>query len=708
MQLITAVAVVGYLGQRNSQNAVQDLATQLMEKAATQVSLELQDYLESPHELQATILDAAELGFLDWSNLPDSGKYLWKKIQQFDAVSYVGYALKSGSFAGAGEFLKGQGVTIDEISPATDGNNHTFSTNELGERTEVVKIYTPEEWTPQTDEWFTKTWEKQSPTWGSIYVWPDDPDVVTIPFSQPILDQQNQPIGVLNTDISLTRISQFLQEIDLSPSSEIFILERNGQLVAHSEPGNPFHMVDGQAQRLAAIDSKNPQIQAVANFLTTQFPNLATLDNAEFLKFKALDQVQYAKVMPWQNDLGLDWLVVATLPESDFMAQIHANTRKTFWLCVGAAFLSSLLGMWTANRLASPILTLRDASQNFSKGHPLEKMPPSHIMELQDLGNAFNQMAVQLQKSLEALQQSNAELENRVQERTFELSDALQKLKRTQAQMLQSEKMSALGHLVAGVAHEINNPISFIHGNVQPTKDYIQDLLALLQLYQKTYTPPSEEIREATKSLDLDFLVQDLEKILTSMGDGTNRIQNIVLSLRNFSRLDEAEFKLVNIHEGLDNTLVILQHRLQETTKRPQILLIKDYDELPFVNCAAGALNQVFMNILTNAIDFLEQDYQRQSSFQTNDWTPEITIRTSVLEDKWVQIAIADNGPGIPEDILTHIFDPFFSTKPIGKGTGMGLAISSQIISDLHNGVLKCSSKLGHGTEFVVEIPITG
>jgi len=297
-------------------------------------------------------------------------------------------------------------------------------------------------------------------------------------------------------------------------------------------------------------------------------------------------------------------------------------------------------------------------------------------------------------------------LEHQIAERTAELNQALQQLEQSQVQLVQSEKMAALGHLVAGVAHEINNPLNFIHANLNHMEDYTQIFLDFIELYQKNYPNPIDEIQEQAEDVDLEFLQSDVIKTIASMKIGTERIREIVLSLRNFSRIDEAEFKLVDIHEGLESTLMILQHRLKAQPTRPEIQIIREYDRLPRVECYSSQLNQVFMNILSNAIEALEEYNANLTYQQVQDRLNQIIIRTSVIDLKFVEIAIADNGCGIPEHIRQHIFDPFFTTKPVGKGTGMGLSISYQIITEKHQGQLKCFSEVGQGTKFVIQIPI--
>ena len=307
-----------------------------------------------------------------------------------------------------------------------------------------------------------------------------------------------------------------------------------------------------------------------------------------------------------------------------------------------------------------------------------------------------------LKKVICELEDSRTDLQYRGQE----LEATLASLHKMQAQMIQSEKMSALGQMVAGIAHEINNPVSFIYGNLSHIRQYTHDLLRLVELYHHHFPNPPTEIQIERKTVDLEFLEKDAIMVLNSMNIGTERIRDIVLSLRNFSRLDESEFKAVDIHEGIDNTLMILQHRLKATDKSPTIQIIKNYGNLSNVECCAGQINQVFMNILVNALDALEEFNTKRTYQEIRDNPSHITIHTSVVDLQWVKIAIADNGSGIPESIQKQIFNPFFTTKPVGKGTGMGMAISYQIITEKHGGKLEFFSASGKGTEFVVQIPI--
>ncbi|MBD2385455.1 trifunctional serine/threonine-protein kinase/ATP-binding protein/sensor histidine kinase [Cylindrospermum sp. FACHB-282] len=326
---------------------------------------------------------------------------------------------------------------------------------------------------------------------------------------------------------------------------------------------------------------------------------------------------------------------------------------------------------------------------------------------LQILKLLSSQAAISLENA-----QLYANLEAKVAVRTQELNEknlrleqTLQELKLTQTQLIQTEKMSSLGQMVAGIAHEINNPVSFIHGNLTQIDEYTQDLLTFINLYYKIYPNTAPELDDFLENIDFDFLREDIPKTLASMKVGTRRIREIVLTLRNFSRLDEADMKPVNIHEGIDSTLLILQNRLQLKPGHPAIEIIKDYGDLPLVECYAGQLNQVFMNLLINGIDALDKFNQERTVAISNN-PSKIIIRTQVVNSNWVAISIKDNGAGMSNDVKQKLFDPFFTTKPVGGGPGLGLSISYQIVVDKHHGKIDCISEPGKGAEFVIQIPI--
>jgi len=365
-------------------------------------------------------------------------------------------------------------------------------------------------------------------------------------------------------------------------------------------------------------------------------------------------------------------------------------------------------------RVTRDITERKLAEEALQKAHrDLEKRVETRTAELTQINKLLKQEITEREKTEMALRQSKARLKNQAQEleaETQHVKTLLEELQRTQAQLFQTEKMSSLGQLVAGVAHEINNPVGFIYGNLDYANCYIKDLMRLVKLYTTYYPDPVDPIQTELAAMDFNFLMTDMPKLLTSMKVGANRLRQIVLSLQNFLRVEQTEMKPIDLHEGINNTLLLLQHRLKATNEHPEIIVHKDFGTLPLVEGFAGQLNQVFMNLITNAIDVLEmpsqvRDQPRQITISTGVKDLVRFASSSVEKTPHAVIRIIDNGPGMTEDIARRLFDPFFTTKPVGKGTGLGLSVSYQIVVEKHSGLLTCLSEPGKGAEFCIMIP---
>ena len=516
-----------------------------------------------------------------------------------------------------------------------------------------------------------------------------------ITFSTPIVNGAGKLLGLLAVHFNLNRIDQIIRHnANLGETGETYLVGNVGSSLSNhnvfvSATGfGSDEFPDGVASEgiLQAMQGKDGQ--------------------GLYFNYQGIPVIGVYKWLEMQ-DLAL----LAEVHQQEAFAP--ANQLATSILAIGlTCALVLAVGMFLLGlKITQPVMEITKTARLVSravKQQNFASLPTAKVLTTNEIGilaRAFNQMTIQLRQSYKQLEKYNQTLEQKVTQRTEQLKDknedlqeTLVKLKRTQSQLVQNEKMVSLGQLVAGIAHEINNPVSFIQGNLTHVEEYMVDLLGLVELYQQEYPQVTDAIAKEMEAIELDFLQADLPKTISSMNMGSQRIQNIVLSLRTFSRLDEADKKEVDIHSGIDSTLLILQSRLKEQSSRPAIEVIKAYGDIPPVECYAGQLNQVFLHIIANGIDAIEESSTHQQG--------QIYLHTQLVENRWVAITIADNGNGIPQEIHQRLFDPFFTTKPVGKGTGLGLSISYSIVVERHGGQLDCFSTTGAGTKFVIKIPV--
>jgi two-component system sensor histidine kinase ChiS len=659
LQIVAAVGLVGYLSFRNGQKSINDLANQLLSEVNSRIEEQVDRYLDKPRAVQAMNLRAIKIGTLNLNpeNFERVGKMFWNQAQTFN-MTYIGYGTPVGEYIGAGYYKKNPDLA-KSIKPNVD-TIYYFSPDELGNPT--GKILTQKRDSAiSTEEWYSKPAAVGRTIWIGITNWTTEPEQISIDISTPLYDDVKKLRGVLCTTISLSYINDFLRHLKIGQTGEAFIMERSGTLVATSSNKLSYRIVKGKAEQVLATESSELLIQSTANFLVKKFGGLKNIQGVQQLSFQQQGKKRFLLIAPYNDEFGLDWLIVTVVPESDFMAQIYANTQRTFVLCALALLVAIGVGILSARWITRPILQVSQASKAIAAGKLDQHVEPSNIIEIETLANSFNSMARQLQDSFTTLEKQNEDLKH------------LDQLK---------------DEFLANTSHELRTPLNGIIG-----------------IAESLIEGATGELPQATRT--------NLSLIVSS----GRRLSNLVNDILDFSKLRHKNLELqlnpVDLR-AIANVVLTLSKPL--VTNKNLQLLNSIPDDFPPAEADENRLQQILHNLVGNAIKFTHSGVVQISAvLVTEDWgqagsLTEISqqISPSSSQPK-IQVTVSDTGIGIPDDKLESIFESFEqgegSTAREYGGTGLGLAVTKQLVQ-LHGGEVSVKSKVGEGSHFTFTLPI--
>ncbi|MEG4170520.1 MULTISPECIES: ATP-binding protein [unclassified Microcoleus] len=644
LQVFAAVGMVGYLSFKNSQRAVNDLADQLMGEVSNRIEQNLRTYLQTPHQINQSKLDAVKLGFVNMKDLSAWEKYLWRQVQLYPYINFTSIANSDGEYR-TGEKMSNGTLLINASGPSTNFDFYSYNTNDRGDRAKVAA--TVKNFDIRQHPSYTYAALEAKPTWSSVYISFLEPTLL-LSALQPVYNSQKQLEGVLIAALRLDSIGQFLNSLKIGKSGQTFIIERNGTLLATSTPEKPFRTQNGQKELFKVTESSDAVTQTTAKYLEIHFQNLNQITKPQQLNVEINGQHKFLKILPFQDDKGLDLLIVVVVPEADFMEQINAGNRTTVLLCLAALGMATVLGILTSRWIIKPLIKLKNAAIALSEGQFDQTVKLDRSDELGVLAAAFNSMAAQLQASFTALETKNTELQR------------LDKLK---------------DEFLANTSHELRTPLNGIIGIAESLIDG-----ATGQLPEPT-----------------NFNLA----LISSSG---KRLSSLINDLLDFSQLKHKTIELQIKSVGIREIVSVILTLSQPLVGKKNLQLINSVDpELPPIAADENRLQQILYNLIGNAIKFTESGRVEISAEL-------VTGNAQSPSNSQLAITVSDTGIGIPEDKLERIFESFEqadgSTAREYGGTGLGLTVAQQLV-ELHGGKISVSSTVGVGSQFTFTLPVS-
>lgn len=695
VQIFLAVGTIGYLSYLNGQKTVNDLAAQVQNEVAERIRQHLENYLEVPHLINQNHFNAIQLGLLDLQDPVTLGRHFWYQLQVFSSVSTIYFGNPQGGIILAGRQVDGS-FAIEQTKDFIAGPYQIHTVDERGNRKKLLKVAPP--FDARTRPWYQVALKRGEATWSKVFFIYARKNL-GIAASLPVYDEQHTLLGVLTTQLVVSQIEDFLKDLiknlKIGHSGQTFIMEPSGLLVASSTPEKPFTIVETGnsltkkpfAERLNALNSGEPLIQATAQHLLERFGKFTNISQRQQFTFELAGQRQYLQIIPLQDAWGLDWLIMVAIPEADFMEGINANTRVTILLSFGALAIALLMGLVTSKWIIQPILNLTTASVKLSEGHWDETLPVGRSDELGVLAVSFNSMVQQLRESFAVLETKNKEihklnedLEARVVERTAELRAKVEELVQTRNELLQSEKMASLGRLVAGFAHEINTPIGVAVGAASTLLEVSHTIINLLE---------QEEVDEEELVSALDSVEEAAELTLSNL----RRAIRLVGSFKRTAVDQSSEVaRFFNVKETIEDVNNSLHNKFKKTAIKIQV---NCPDDLTLYG-VPGVMDQVLTNLMMNSLFH---------GFEDGTLAGKITI-TARFQADHLHLEYVDTGKGMAQETAEKIFEPFFTTRRGRGGSGLGMYICYNLVTNQLHGIITCTSSPGQGVKFFIDYPV--